>query len=165
MIARQGKEIATMILLYGCRTPSEDFLYEDEWKVSHSRGSMPLRVRSFGQSDIFQGYAEELGDSFKMYTAFSCQTKQKAYVQDILRQRASEFIGLIRQRGQIYVCGDAKMGQDVYKMLCKILAGERQCNEHEAEQAMADMRRRQEYHVSGLLKMMPGNSWGDANSV
>lgn len=126
-LARQGSvNLATMTLLYGCRTPEDDFLYQDEWK----------------------GYAKELGTSFKMYAAFSRYNKRKVYVQDILLERAAEFATMIHKGCQVYVCGDVRMGQDVYRTLCSIVSSQTGCTEDQAEKLMSEMRKAHKYHVS-----------------
>ncbi|KAF5563769.1 NCP1-NADPH-cytochrome P450 reductase [Fusarium phyllophilum] len=38
---RQGKEFTPITLLYGCRKSTEDFLYEEEWKMSDNMPSPP----------------------------------------------------------------------------------------------------------------------------
>jgi NADPH-ferrihemoprotein reductase len=118
--------LGTMTLLYGCRTPEDDFLYREEWDEC----------------------AKELGRSFKMYTAFSRQSKHKVYVQNILLERAAEFAAMIDNGCHIYVCGDVRMGQDVYKTLCNIICSETRHTKEQAEEFMSQLRKNHRYHVS-----------------
>ncbi|KAL2677291.1 hypothetical protein Neosp_011060 [[Neocosmospora] mangrovei] len=126
---RQGQGIGTLTLFYGCRTADEDFLYKDEWKA----------------------YQDELGDKFQMHVALSRQTEKKVYVQDLLMQRWEEVIRIIRNNGAVYVCGDVRMGKDVYSTLRDILVKGEGISGDEAEERLRDMKQSRFYHDKGLL--------------
>lgn len=112
-LAREAKKIhgpdalkdwGEMILFYGCRSPSSDYLYSEEWLA----------------------YAQELNGKFKMFTAFSrVKGKAKVYVQHLIseeRRRVEDAI--IGGKGCIYICGDAgHMAKDVEDVLRDVLAG------------------------------------------
>ena len=95
-----------MYLFYGCRSSTEDFLYREEWPE----------------------YQAVLGDKFKMFVAVSREGPRKPdgskiYVQDLLA-RESEGIAdaLLKGKGYVYVCGDAKnMSKAVETQLVHIL--------------------------------------------
>ncbi|KAI9294002.1 hypothetical protein K502DRAFT_325036 [Neoconidiobolus thromboides FSU 785] len=90
--AKSGKNVGPTMLFFGCRRCDEDFMYAEEWK------------------ELF----EPLKDS-EMLTAFSRQGDKKVYVQHLIREQKEKVWDLIdRQKGSIYVCGDAKyMAKDV----------------------------------------------------
>ncbi|KAI8659927.1 hypothetical protein NCS56_01211000 [Fusarium sp. Ph1] len=121
---RQGQEVGTLTLFYGCRREDEDFLYKDEWKA----------------------YRDELGDKFQMHVAFSRQTEKKVYVQDILMKKWEEVMCVIRNNGAIYVCGDVRMGKGVYFNLRDILVKGEGISEDEAEDRLREMKQSRFYH-------------------
>ncbi|KAJ4201311.1 NADPH-cytochrome P450 reductase [Fusarium falciforme] len=122
---RQGQEIGTLTLFYGCRRADEDFLYKEEWSA----------------------YRDELGDKFQMHVAFSRQTEKKVYVQDILMEKWEEVTRVIRNNGAVYVCGDVRMGKGVYSTLRDILIKGEGISEDEAEDRLRDMKQSRFYHV------------------
>ncbi|KAF9761870.1 hypothetical protein IL306_003648 [Fusarium sp. DS 682] len=128
---RQGKSFAPMTLFYGCRKRDEDFLYEDEWKVTNMFTA--------------KAYTAELGSKFKMYTAFSREKEKKVYVQDLILQHCKEVASLIQNNGYVYVCGDVTMGRGVTETLCKVLASETNRPLEDAEQILSDMRHLHRY--------------------
>lgn len=73
-------EWGTISLFYGCRRSSWDFLYRNEWEE----------------------YQKELGDCFKMFTAFSREPEQpKAYVQQLLAQQEDLVKEIIDKKGYV----------------------------------------------------------------
>lgn len=96
------KDWGPITLFYGCRRPDVDYLYAEEWEDA----------------------AKELGDKFKIFTAFSrVQGKPKVYVQNMIREQ-KELIkySLVEKTGYAYICGDAKhMARDVEELLKEIL--------------------------------------------
>ncbi|KAF9267575.1 NADPH-dependent cytochrome P450 oxidoreductase [Marasmius fiardii PR-910] len=95
-----------IILFYGCRRSTEDFLYKDEWPQ----------------------YQEELRGKFVMHKAFSRDGPRKPdgskiYVQDLIwDERETVADAIINGKGYVYICGDAKnMAKSVEEILAKIL--------------------------------------------
>jgi len=95
-----------MSLFYGCRSENEDFLYADEWPE----------------------YTRELNGKFTIHTAFSRSGPRKAdgskiYVQDLMwadRENIKKMVW--EQKGNVYICGDAKsMSKAVEEVLARIL--------------------------------------------
>jgi cytochrome P450/NADPH-cytochrome P450 reductase len=80
-----GASVATSLLFFGCRTSSDDYLYEDE-------------LRSYEADGVV-----------KVDTVFSREgNAERRYVQDAIIGRADEVWNLIEdQRANIYVCGNA----------------------------------------------------------
>ncbi|KAH7129691.1 NADPH cytochrome P450 oxidoreductase [Dactylonectria estremocensis] len=95
-----GVPVGKSVLFYGCRKQSEDFVYGTEWQDAH----------------------EILGDNFEMYTAFSRQTSEKAYVQHLLAKHASKILPLLLdQRAYLYICGDSRMAREVQHTLQELI--------------------------------------------
>ena len=80
-----GASVATSLLFFGCRTSSDDYLYEDELR----------RYEADGVVKVDAVFSRE-GDA------------ERRYVQDAIIGRADEVWNLIDdQRANIYVCGNA----------------------------------------------------------
>ena len=80
-----GTAIATSLLFFGCRTSSDDYLYEDELR----------RYEAAGVIRVDAVFSRE-GNS------------QRRYVQDAIVQRADEVWDLIdNKHANVYVCGNA----------------------------------------------------------
>lgn len=92
-------------LFYGCRKSTEDYLYAEEWPQ----------------------YSEELKGKFTMHCAFSREKYRadgsKIYVQDLIwedRENVAEAI--LKGKGYVYICGDAKsMSKAVEETLARIM--------------------------------------------
>ncbi|KAF5017505.1 hypothetical protein F66182_10557 [Fusarium sp. NRRL 66182] len=97
-----GKSVGKMILLFGCRDDTSDYLYRDEWRE----------------------YEQRLGDNFVMVPAFSrLPGQKKMYVQDALVERKDDIIPLILQQdAAFYICGSASMAREVRTRLVYLLA-------------------------------------------
>lgn len=105
----QGRKIGRTILFYGCRSPSQDFLYKDEWDDLITYGKLGKGV-------------------FDIYAAFSREeSKPRQYVQDLLVQeeRSGEIRRLVGEEdARVYVCGNAaRMAKDVARAMAQILGG------------------------------------------
>lgn len=73
-------EWGTISLFYGCRRSSWDYLYQHEWPE----------------------YEKELGDKFKMFTAFSREPGEpKTYVQQLLAQQENLVKDLVAKKGYV----------------------------------------------------------------
>ena len=87
-------------LFFGDQHQAKDFLYEDE--LNHY-----LRTGLLTRLD----------------TAFSRDGNAKVYVQDRMREQATELWGWLSTGANFYVCGDAsRMAADVDKALCEVIA-------------------------------------------
>ncbi|KAI9801763.1 MAG: hypothetical protein M1825_003135 [Sarcosagium campestre] len=122
--AKAGQPVGKTVLFYGCRRESEDFLYADEWKT----------------------YAEDLGTSFQLVTAFSRQGPKKVYVQHRLREHGKEVDDMLQQKAYFYVCGDAaNMAREVSATLSKIIAEHRGVSDVKGEEIVKAMRASNQY--------------------
>ncbi|EAW06773.1 NADPH--hemoprotein reductase cprA [Aspergillus clavatus NRRL 1] len=118
-LAEKGENVGLTLLFFGCRNSTEDFLYQDEWKV----------------------YQEKLGDKLKIVTAFSRETAKKVYVQHRLQEHADLVSELLKQKAIFYVCGDAaNMAREVNLVLGKIIAKSRGLPDDKGEEMVKHMR-------------------------
>jgi cytochrome P450/NADPH-cytochrome P450 reductase len=78
----QGKTLGPAMLFFGCRNPSEDFIYREELEAFARDGIVDLNV------------------------AFSRQGDAKTYVQDLIAQRSDDVWQALENGATVYVCGD-----------------------------------------------------------
>jgi len=95
-----SKNVGKNVLYFGCKTPQQDYLYEEELKDFEKEGTLNnLRV------------------------AFSRTTEKKVYVQHLLADDADETWDLVeKEKASVFVCGGTKMGADVSETLRSIVA-------------------------------------------
>lgn len=90
---------------------------------------------------LSQSYEEKLGDSFKIFTAFSREGPEKVYVQHRLRENAEYINKLLEQKAYFYVCGDAAhMAREVNTVLGQIIAEKRGLTPEKGEEIVKHMR-------------------------
>eukprot|EP01032_Pedospumella_encystans_P018505 gene18505-21066_t len=88
------------VLFFGCKHRNVDYIYRDELEAYQKEG-------------VLTSY----------YTAFSRDTKNKVYVQNLMTQpdTAKELLSLLIDQGAyVYVCGATAMGTDVMAAFVKI---------------------------------------------
>lgn len=88
-----GKEVGEMVLFFGCRRASEDYIYREE----------------------LEGFERELGGRLRIVTAFSREEgAPKTYVQDRVRELGADVVRLVLEGGaSVYMCGRASMAREV----------------------------------------------------
>jgi len=92
-----------------------------------------------------QGFLKS-GTLSKLSVAFSRDQEAKIYVQDRIREAASELYDWIERGAHIYVCGDAnRMARDVHRALIDIVAEQKGTSDAEAEAYLADLRDNRRY--------------------
>ncbi|MFH7028316.1 MAG: hypothetical protein ACHBN1_23680 [Heteroscytonema crispum UTEX LB 1556] len=96
-LLQQGQAMGDATLLFGCRNHN-DFLYQEQL-----------------QTWLKKGVFSTLG------VAFSRLGEQKLYVQNLMQQKPQEIWKLLSNpKCHYYVCGDAKMADDVFEVMLSI---------------------------------------------
>jgi len=86
--AKEGKQLGSAHLFFGCRCSKTDFLYKDTLDEYTKNGVL---------------------STDGLHVAFSREEGQeKVYVQDLIRQFSQELWDMIDKGATVYICGDAK---------------------------------------------------------
>ena len=110
-------------LFFGDQKRASDFLYEEEWEQYLAKGQLA-----------------------RLDTAFSRDQPAKIYVQDRMRERASELWSWLRGGAHFYVCGDAKrMAKDVDAALHEIVREQGGMTPEQAVEYVKAMKKEQRY--------------------
>ncbi len=110
-------------LFFGDQTFTQDFLYQVEWQ-------------SYLKSGLLT----------KIDLAFSRDQAEKIYVQDRLKENASELFAWLERGAHIYVCGDmSRMAKDVEAALLDIIATQGQLSQEQASAYLKDLRNAKRY--------------------
>lgn len=96
-LAQQGQQLSDACLYFGCRNHN-DFLYQEQLQTWLNQG-------------VLSG----------LQVAFSRLGDQKLYVQDLMTQKPQDIWKLLSHpKCHYYVCGDAKMADDVFDVMLAI---------------------------------------------
>jgi len=110
-------------MFFGDQTFTEDFLYQVEW----------------------QGYLKS-GLLTRMDVAFSRDQAEKVYVQDRIKENASEVFAWLERGAHLYICGDAnRMAKDVHQTLLDVIQSEGNLSAEQAEEYLKDLRNAKRY--------------------
>jgi sulfite reductase (NADPH) flavoprotein alpha-component len=110
-------------MFFGDQTFTQDFLYQVEW----------------------QNYLKS-GLLTRMDVAFSRDQAQKIYVQDRLKEQASEVFAWLERGAHLYICGDAnRMAKDVHQTLIEIIAEHGKLSTEQAEDYLKSLRSNKRY--------------------
>lgn len=126
-LAELGKPVGKMILFFGCRNGTTDYLYREEW----------------------QDYEARFGDMFVIVPAFSReQGQRKCYVQDVLLEQKNIVLSLVLDHGAaFYICGSTAMAIEVRTRLLEIIASANMQSLEEADAIiMGKMKKAGLYH-------------------
>lgn len=119
-----GKEIGEMILFFGCRAPTQDFIYKEELEELQAA----------------------LGDKLRVITAFSREVgSQKVYVQDRIAEHAAEVIRLIDEGASVYICGRAGMAREVEKTVGEAMRAAKRWSETELNEWSRAIKRKNKW--------------------
>jgi len=122
-LADNGAKLGKSWLFFGDQTFTQDFLYQVEW----------------------QNYLKS-GLLSKLDVAFSRDQAKKIYVQDRLKENASEVYQWLEQGAHLYICGDAnRMAKDVHQTLIEIIAEQGNKTAEQAETYLKAMRSGKRY--------------------
>ncbi|XP_046328083.2 nitric oxide synthase, brain-like [Haliotis rufescens] len=114
-----------MTLYFGCRSSSQDHVYESELAAMKTQGVL---------SDYHVALSREPGTP-------------KMYVQDMLRQQAKyAYNTMVNSGGHIYICGDVAMAEDVKQTLERILSEHGNLTPEAARDYIRKMRSDKRYH-------------------
>lgn len=119
--AMAARELAVgeSLLLFGCRSPTEDYLYDHEWRDHVA--TLP---------------------GFEVINAFSRYGGKKVYVQDKLLEVKDRIAALLEKDATVYICGSADMAREVRRALMAVAMEMRNWTEEEAERyVMEDMKK------------------------
>ncbi|MGL1957184.1 MAG: assimilatory sulfite reductase (NADPH) flavoprotein subunit [Colwellia sp.] len=110
-------------MFFGDQTFTQDFLYQVEW----------------------QNYLKS-GLLTRMDVAFSRDQAEKVYVQDRLKEQASDVFAWLERGAHLYICGDAnRMAKDVHQTLLDIIVEQGNLSSEQAEQYLKDLRSNKRY--------------------
>ncbi|KAL4903705.1 hypothetical protein BDW74DRAFT_186007 [Aspergillus multicolor] len=122
-----GRDVGPMLLFFGCRSPTEDYIYKDELEEMEG---------------VF-------GGKLTIVTAFSRYepADERAYVQDrVLQYKQQVREMLLANRGNLYICGRAGMAREVERRVTAFLAEmEEGWTEREAEEWVRGLKRRNKW--------------------
>lgn len=110
-------------LFFGERNFRTDFLYQAEWQDWHRAGTLT-----------------------RIELAFSRDRQEKVYVQQRLREQASELYRWLEDGAHLYVCGDAeRMAHDVHESLLQVAAQQRGGARDDAEEYLRQLQAQGRY--------------------
>lgn len=110
-------------LFFGDQKYSYDFLYQLEWQDHLKDGNLT-----------------------KLDVAFSRDQPEKYYVQDVMREQASELYAWLEKGAVFYVCGDAeRMAKDVHQALIDIISTEGKISLEEAATYVDQLKKDKRY--------------------
>ncbi|XP_026636393.1 nitric oxide synthase, inducible [Microtus ochrogaster] len=122
----RGLKGGRMTLVFGCRHPEEDHIYQEEMQEMVRKGVL-----------------------YQVHTAYSrLPGKPKVYVQDILQtELASEVLSVLHgEQGHLYICGDVRMAGDVATTLKKLVANKLNLSEEQVEDYFFQLKSQKRYH-------------------
>ena len=127
----QGEQVGPSSLFFGCRSPYQDYLYEDELEKFATEGIVNTRC------------------------AFSrLEGQPKTYVQQSIKAQEDEIWPLIEAGANIYLCGDAsRMAPEVEKAFVSLYKDKSGASEQDSEEWMSRMKSAHRY----LLDVWPRN--------
>ena len=110
-------------MFFGDQTFTQDFLYQVEW----------------------QNYLKS-GLLTRMDVAFSRDQAEKVYVQERLKEQASDVFAWLERGAHLYICGDAnRMAKDVHQTLVEIIQEHGKLSAEQAEDYLKSLRSNKRY--------------------
>ncbi|BAY78293.1 putative sulfite reductase [Nostoc linckia NIES-25] len=123
-IQNQGTQLGDACLHFGCRD-RDDFLYAEQLVNWQNRGVLT-----------------------NLKVAFSRLTDKKVYVQGLMQENAQELWHLLNHpQCNYYVCGDAKMADDVFEVFMAIAKSVGELSHIEAVEFFERMKKEKRFHT------------------
>ena len=142
----------TNIIMIGPGTgiaPFRSFLAERDVTGAEGKNWLFFGEQHFVLDFYYQTEIQEwltTGVLTKLDTAFSRDQERKIYVQDRIREKATEFNSWLEKGASIYICGQKNpMSQDVEKAIVEVIAKERSISESEAQQILEELENQGKY--------------------
>ena len=121
-LLQQGQSLSDACLYFGCRN-HDDFLYQEQLQTWRERG-------------VLSG----------LEVAFSRLGDQKLYVQNLMQQKPQDLWKLLSHpKCHYYVCGDARMADDVFEVMLAIAKTEGGLSHPEAVQFFDKMKQEKRF--------------------
>ncbi|MDX2231583.1 MAG: nitric oxide synthase oxygenase [Leptolyngbyaceae cyanobacterium bins.349] len=123
-LQKQGTQLGDACLYFGCRNHS-DFLYGEQLITWQNQGVLT-----------------------DLQVAFSRLTDRKIYVQGLMQEKATDLWQMLSQPNcHYYVCGDAKMADDVFEVFMAIAKTEGQLSHIETVEFFDKMKQEKRFHT------------------
>lgn len=147
-LLQQAQSLSNACLYFGCRNHN-DFLYQEQMQTWLNQG-------------VLSG----------LEVAFSRQGEQKMYVQNLMQQKPQDIWKLLNHpKCHYYVCGDAKMADDVFEVMLAIAKTEGNLSHLEAVQFFETMKQQKRFfsdvwgvqlHFKQALKQVQKDNYSKA---
>ena len=112
-------------LFFGEQRAASDFLYKDEFTAMQADGTLT-----------------------RLDTAFSRDQAKKIYVQDRMKENATELFSWLERGAYFYVCGDAsRMAKDVEQTLLDTIANGKNCSPEHALEYLGELKKQKRYQL------------------
>jgi sulfite reductase (NADPH) flavoprotein alpha-component len=142
----------TDIIMIGPGTgiaPFRSFLAERDVVGAEGKNWLFFGEQHFVYDFYYQTEIQEwltTGVLTKLDTAFSRDQERKIYVQDRIREKATEFNSWLENGASIYICGQKNpMSLDVEKAIVEVISKERNVSEDQAKQILEDLENQGKY--------------------
>lgn len=129
--------------------PFRSFLAERDVTGAEGKNWLFFGEQHFVHDFYYQTEIQEwltTGVLTKLDTAFSRDQERKIYVQDRIREKATEFNSWLENGASIYICGQKNpMSQDVEQAIVEVISKERNISENEAKQILEELENQGKY--------------------
>ena len=122
VLRSNGNELGNCVLFFGCRKPTEDYIYSEE----------------------LQNYLDA-GILTNLFVAFSRISSKKVYVQHLLQREQDMVWEILQNNGCVYICGGTQMGKDVQNTFEDIIQQKNSCSKQEASEFLEELMEQKRY--------------------
>jgi sulfite reductase (NADPH) flavoprotein alpha-component len=142
----------TDIIMIGPGTgiaPFRSFLAERDVRGAEGKNWLFFGEQHFVQDFYYQTEIQEwltTGVLTKLDTAFSRDQDRKIYVQDRIKEKATEFNIWLENGANLYICGQKNpMCHDVEQAIVEVIANERNISQEQAKQVLEALEEKGKY--------------------